>query len=165
VIARVREIDWAEWTPTDVATLLFVVRGGEVLLIHKKRGLGAGKINAPGGRLEPGEHPLDAAIREVREEVCVTPLGADERGELSFQFTDGYGLHVHVFLACDLAGEPRETAEAIPFWAPLDRIPYEQMWADDAIWLPLLLAGNRFGGRFVFEGDVMLGHDVWTAAQ
>ncbi|MEM9057182.1 MAG: NUDIX domain-containing protein, partial [Pseudomonadota bacterium] len=60
-------IDWAAWTPKDIATLLFVVRGGEVLLIHKKRGLGAGKINGPGGRVEPGETVQECAVREVRE--------------------------------------------------------------------------------------------------
>ena len=69
----VSAIDWESWQPKDVATLLFIVRGDEVLLIRKKRGLGAGKINAPGGRLEPGEAPLAAAIREVQEEILVTP--------------------------------------------------------------------------------------------
>lgn len=154
-------IDWERWAPHDVATLLFVVRGAQVLLIRKKRGLGAGKINAPGGRLEAGEAPLAAAIREVREEVCVTPLGVSERGELSFQFVDGYALHCHVFVATDCEGIPRETPEAEPIWTPLDAIPFAEMWADDALWLPLLLAGERFAGRFVFEGDRMIDHLLW----
>ena len=47
--------DWSTWQPHERANLCFVVRGEEVLLIHKKRGLGAGKINGPGGRIEPGE--------------------------------------------------------------------------------------------------------------
>ena len=51
----VAEIDWSAWKPVDVATLCFVVRDGEILLIRKKRGLGAGKINGPGGRVEPGD--------------------------------------------------------------------------------------------------------------
>src|SRR5690606_39061541 len=57
------------WTPRDRATLLFVRRGHQILLIRKKRGLGAGKINAPGGRIEPGETPEQAARRELLEEV------------------------------------------------------------------------------------------------
>ena len=39
-------ISWADWTPTVRATLLFVWRDDALLLIRKKRGLGAGKINA-----------------------------------------------------------------------------------------------------------------------
>jgi len=62
----VRDIDWASWTPTERATLLFVLRDGQILLIHKKTGLGAGKINGPGGRIEPGESAQEGAIREVR---------------------------------------------------------------------------------------------------
>ncbi len=62
--------DWSTWTPTEEATLLFAFDGGgRVLLIHKKRGLGKGKINGPGGRLEAGETPVQAAVRETREEV------------------------------------------------------------------------------------------------
>jgi len=151
-------IDWSTWTPTDVATLVFVVRGGQVLLIRKKRGLGAGKINGPGGRLDPGETPLACAVREMQEELDATPIDPRPMGELSFQFVDGYGIHVHAFRANDCAGSPRETAEATPLWAPLEAIPYAEMWADDALWLPWLLEERRFRGWFLFDGDTMLGH-------
>ena len=63
----VKNIDWDGWQPQDIATLTFVFDGSEVLLIEKKRGLGAGKVNAPGGRLEPGESITECAVREVRE--------------------------------------------------------------------------------------------------
>lgn len=158
----VEDIDWSKWVPRDVATLLFVVRAGSVLLIRKKRGLGAGKINAPGGRLEANEVPLDAAVREVQEELCVTPVAPRHRGELRFEFVrgdlDGYRLHAHVFVADDCVGEPKETEEAIPLWTRLDAIPYDEMWRDDALWVPRMLSGYRFEGRFVFEGDAMLDH-------
>ena len=50
---RLQDIAWEHWVPQQRATLLFVLRDGQALLIHKKRGLGAGKINGPGGRLMP----------------------------------------------------------------------------------------------------------------
>lgn len=154
----VAAIDWETWTPTDPATLLFVVEGARVLLIRKKRGLGAGKVNAPGGRIEPGETALDAAVREVEEEVGVVALSPREGGVLRFQFVDGYAIHVVVFRADAHRGEARETDEAIPLWTPLDHIPWPEMWADDRLWVPHLLAGRRFDGRFVFDGDAMLDH-------
>jgi 8-oxo-dGTP diphosphatase len=153
---RVSEIDWEAWAPTERATLLFILRDGMILLIHKKTGLGAGKINGPGGRIEPGETARQGAIREVREELCVTPTGVREAGELSFQFMDGYGLHGTVFTATGFTGEPAETREAAPIWTPVDRIPYERMWADDVMWLPLLLRGIGFRGYFIFDHDLML---------
>lgn len=157
---RVRDVDWRSWAPADLATLLFVIENGRILLIRKKRGLGAGKINGPGGRLEPGETPLAAAVREVEEEVGVVPTGIRPGGELSFQFIDGYSIHVHVFSAGGFEGELRETAEARPLWASVERIPYPEMWSDDALWLPLLLRGQGFAGRFLFDGDDMLDHEL-----
>ena len=154
------DIHWPTWKAVDEATLLFVIQGGQVLLIRKQRGLGAGKINGPGGRIHAGETPLEAAIREVQEEVSVTPHDIVECGELSFQFVDGYSIHVYVFRASGCEGEPEETEEAAPIWAPIERIPYPEMWEDDELWLPLLLRGTRFSGRFLFDGDAMLDHQL-----
>jgi len=154
--------DWSTWQPRERANLCFIVRGGEVLLIHKKRGLGAGKINGPGGRLEPGETAHEAAIREVQEELGVTPHDPQLLGELFFQFADGYALHCAVFRAEGCAGEPVETEEAVPLWVRQDEIPFDRMWADDRYWLPGLLAGRAFRGYFEFEHDRMLSHRmIW----
>jgi 8-oxo-dGTP diphosphatase len=154
------EIDWAVWQPKERATLLFVIRNGHILLIRKKRGLGAGKINGPGGRLEPGETPIEGAVRETREELGIDALSPVLRGELHFQFLDGYSLLCSVFTAPDCAGEAIETDEAVPLWTPVGDIPYHEMWEDDARWLPGMLEGRSFRGFFVFEEDKMLSHDV-----
>lgn len=154
----VSDVDWPCWRPTEEAVLLFVIQKGQALLIHKKRGLGAGKINAPGGRLEPGETPEEAAVRETREEVGVTVIAPRRRGRLRFQFVDGYALDCHV-LSCDRCeGEPYETDEAVPMWTPLDAFPFDRMWADDRLWIPLMFAGRRFSGRFIFDGDRIVDH-------
>ena len=162
--SRVTEIDWGAWTPHDTATLLFVLDGERVLLIRKKRGLGAGKINAPGGRLEPSETALAAAVREVEEEVCVTPFEIEARGTLKFEFVDGYRLEAHVFVARGYRGEPAETDEAIPLWFSQRELPFQEMWADDALWLPLVLRGEIVTGRFIFDGDAMLDHELTSRA-
>lgn len=153
-------MDWTTWTPRERANLCFIVQDDRVLLIHKKRGLGAGKVNGPGGKLEPGESALEAAIRETEEEIGVTPHELEERGVLHFQFLDGYSLHCTVFVARSFTGEPIETDEATPFWVPIDAVPYEAMWADDRHWLPFVLAGNRFEGWFEFDGETMLSREV-----
>jgi len=153
---RLSDIDWQRWQPVDRATLVFVLRDGQLLLIHKKRGLGAGKINGPGGRIEPGESPEACAVRELMEELRITPLGLEELGQHAFQFADGYSIFVHVYRASDLRGTPSETEEALPLWVRVEEIPYERMWEDDRLWLPLLLEGRRFEGRFLFDGDRML---------
>ena len=154
------EIDWTTWQPKEFATLLFIVREERILLIRKKRGLGAGKINGPGGRIEPGETSLEAAVRETREELGIEALCPKLRGELHFQFVEGYSLHCSVFVSADFLGEPVETSEAVPLWTPLNAIPYEEMWADDVWWLPQVLAGEKVRGFFHFEREILLGYRV-----
>ena len=107
------ETDWENWEPNMRATLVFVLRGKEVLLIHKKRGLGAGKINGPGGKIEPDETSMQAAIREVEEELKITPTDLEEVGVLHFQFVDGLAIYCVVFTAAGFQGTPEETGEAI----------------------------------------------------
>ena len=155
---RASDIRSEEWKPVEEAVLCFVRDRDtrQVLLIHKKTGLGAGLINAPGGRIEPGETPLEAAVRETREEVNILVDDLRRRGELSFQFLNGHSIRGYVFEARRWSGEPEQTPEADPFWCDENAVPYDKMWSDDSWWLPHMLAGRRFSGCFVFDGETML---------
>lgn len=144
----------------QLVTLCFVVRNGQILLIRKKRGIGAGKINGPGGKVDPGETPLAAAIRETEEEVGVTPLRPQLCGDLRFRFRDGLRLRCLIYLADDCVGEPRETPEAIPRWFSTGELPYAEMWEDDQHWLPLLLAGRHFRGTVEVDGEHTVGQQI-----
>lgn len=155
------QVDWANWLPTVRATLMFIHEGDQVLLIRKKRGFGKGKINGPGGKLDPDETELECAIRETREELGLTAHNPVKRGELWFQFYDGMAMHVAVFHARSCEGLCIETEEALPLWTPVNAIPFHEMWADDQHWLHRMLTGEEnFLGKFVFDGDAMLQWDV-----
>ena len=130
--------------------------------MRKKRGLGSGKVNGPGGKIEPFETSLEAAVRETQEEIGVTPHSLEKRGELSFVFTDGYSLHCTIFVAHQYSGELAETAEALPFWISVDRIPYDEMWEDDRHWLPTVLSGRSVYGRFIFDRDRMVDYLLYS---
>lgn len=155
--------DWKSWKAEIHATLMFVVQDGQILLIEKKRGHGQGKINGPGGKIDPGESPLECAIRETQEELCISVKKPRKVAELWFEMSDYSNLLCHVFLAHEYEGEPTETDEAVPRWCALDRIPYERMWEDDRHWLPLVLKGETVLGKFSFEGDRMLSMQIENA--
>jgi 8-oxo-dGTP diphosphatase len=144
------DMNWQTWAQEIDATLMFVVKEGQVLLIEKLTGIGKGKVNGPGGKLEPNETPLEAVIRECQEELHITVKNPEKVGELWFVMSDSPDIHCHVYTAEDFEGEPTATLEAIPFWSKIEEIPYHRMWADDVYWLPQLLAGQKFNGRFIF---------------
>ena len=144
----------------QLATLCYILHDGQLLLIRKKRGIGAGKINGPGGKVDPGEAPLAAAIREVQDEIGVTPLDPSLHGELRFHFSDGLVLHCMIYLAHHFDGVPSESEEAVPLWFPVDALPYDEMWEDDRHWLPLLLAKRFFTGTVEVDGSTVTSHCV-----
>jgi 8-oxo-dGTP diphosphatase len=49
-------------------TLIFLTRGEQVLMLHRRNPPNQGLWNGIGGRIEAGETPLACALREVREE-------------------------------------------------------------------------------------------------
>ena len=148
------------------ATLCYLLRpeDEEVLLIRKKRGLGEGKFVGPGGKVEDGETPRECVVREVEEEIDVTPREPEKVGEFRFVFGADPEMFVHVFRAEEFAGVPQESEEADPEWFDYDAVPYDEMWEDDRYWMPHLFAGETFSGEFVFDsdGDELLEWDVET---
>lgn len=151
---------WDEWQPEIRATLMFIVRDGQVLLIDKLTGIGQGKVNGPGGKIDPNETAEEAIIRECQEELHITPLDPVKMGELCFAMSDIPDIHCHVFIAEEFTGEPKPTVEANPFWEKIIDIPYDKMWEDDQYWLPQMLEGQQFFAQFDFTGEAIDWMDV-----
>jgi 8-oxo-dGTP diphosphatase len=125
------------------------------LLIHKKTGLGRGKVNAPGGKLEADETFEMCARREVEEELNICVGALTHVAELRFLMSDYEDILCHAFFTDEFEGVPIETREADPIWVPIHQIPWSQMWADDVYWIPRVLIGERLLGAFSFVGEVM----------
>lgn len=153
---KVEDVPWGSWEPSERCVLTYVMDGDNVLLILKKRGLGDGYYNAPGGHIELEETSTEAAIRETKEETGLTVSDLKERGTLRFQFKDGMKMVCYVFTTSVWEGDLKECDEAKPFWADKNNLDYDMMWKDDKLWLPLLLDGKEFEGWFVFDDREML---------
>jgi len=157
---KVEDIDWELWEPTDRCVITYVEKEGKLLFIEKKRGLGNGYFNAPGGHIEEAETAVEAAIRETKEETGLDIQTPEYRGKLFFQFKEGIRELGYVYFAYGAEGELAECDEARPFWIDKDKIPYENMWEDDKLWLPGALKGKKFEAYFIFDDRKMVDSKV-----
>lgn len=114
------------------------------MLAMKKRGHGVGKWNGVGGKAEAGETIEQAAIREAREEIGLTPRRLKKAAKITFTFPaeQNFDQECTVFLCDAWDGELAETEEMKPQWFDLQHVPYAGMWGSDARWLPKVLEGK-----------------------
>jgi 8-oxo-dGTP pyrophosphatase MutT (NUDIX family) len=115
----------------------------------------AGQVAFPGGRVDPGEDAVAAALREAHEEVLLSPDEVEVVGTIErYRTVTGYVVTPVIgAVPADLALEPHEHEVADWFEAPLDflldpanhnrasalfqgqtRHYYEIVWNDRRIW-------------------------------
>lgn len=148
--------------PLTATCLCLLIRvaddgGRQVLLGHKKTGLGSGKIVGLGGHVEDSESPAEAAAREVKEEsgIHVTPAALHQVAHVTFLFPvcPRWDMTVSVFTSADWSGEAAESAEIRPEWFAVTDLPLTRMWDDARSWLPRILGGERLSATFTYAAD------------
>jgi 8-oxo-dGTP diphosphatase len=109
-----------------ISSLALILRDGRLLLI--KRGVEPHKGHwcPPGGVIEEGESPEEAAIREVREE---TGLDISVRAKLGEVLGPITGRYLGVFLCAVEGGtlEPSPPEVSDARWFPFEELPRLQI--------------------------------------
>jgi 8-oxo-dGTP pyrophosphatase MutT (NUDIX family) len=142
---------------SNITNLCYLIRGDEVLLIMKKRGLGVGKWNGPGGKVQGDETIEQATTREVEEETGYLATALDSVGFIEFIWPpekEKYNQRCHIYLCHKFSGELKETEECLPQWFKINQIPLDQMWPADRCWFPEVLAGKSVKKRFFYNNNI-----------
>jgi 8-oxo-dGTP diphosphatase len=128
-------------TQPPVSTAI-IVDGGRVLMIRRRQREGKLLWAFPGGGIEAGESPEQAAVREVAEEVELEVKSVRVLGDRVHPNT---GVHM-TYVACEPIsgeagiGDPDEIAEVawithseIPGYVPYGLFPRVQEYLDEAL--------------------------------
>lgn len=130
---------------------------GKILLGRKRRGMGNGKWNGFGGKIEPGETMRQCAARELYEECGLRSSEEDLElvADLYFEQPSApeWSHAGIVYFAKKWIGVPVLSEEMEPRWFDPSEFPYDEMWMADKVWLPLVLAGKKIRGVIYFAED------------
>ncbi len=134
-----------------VGNLCIIEDNGRILLKRATRGVSKGKWNFPGGKIDDGETSEQSTAREVLEETGLAIDGLDSLGRLEFYDGTEPFFFVDVYRAQGFSGTLRETEEGPLQWYDRDALPFDRMWDDDKLWVPMVLSGKRIRGEFHFN--------------
>jgi 8-oxo-dGTP diphosphatase len=148
------------------AVLLYAFHENKLLMIHSK------KWNGLGGKIELGETPIEAAVREFHEEAhCQTTTAQwTWTGQLyfpNFKAQKKEDWWVSVF-ACNLNAEqvtkiPVDDPthrEGLLNWVSEDKVLTRELWDGDRHFLPFVFARRPFQGTFFYENGSCVRYEI-----
>lgn len=106
------------------AVRCFLVQDEKVVCIKYKTGE-IGYLDIPGGKIEEGETPEEASIREVYEETGMKVSDLVKVGDVIVEYPDRI-FNFKVFLATSFSGIPKEQEENEAFFISIKDLEQEE---------------------------------------
>jgi 8-oxo-dGTP diphosphatase len=118
-----------------------IERDGHVLIAQRKRtGQHPLKWEFPGGKVEPGEAPEAALVRELEEELGIRAQVSDEIARYEYRYAGRTPILLLIYRVAEFSGEPRNLDFEQIVWAPRERLRDYDFLEGDAEFL------NRYCG-------------------
>ena len=101
-----------------------IQRDGRILVGQRRRGdRHALKWEFPGGKVEFGESPQEALVRELREELQIEASIGSELARYEHEYPNGSRVHLLFFAVREYRGEPLARVFEQIRWAELETLP------------------------------------------
>ena len=101
-----------------------IERRGRILIGQRRReDRHALKWEFPGGKVEPGEAPREALVRELFEELEIRAVAGREITRYGYRYTSKPAFELIFFRVTEFEGEPRNLAFEQIEWVERSRLP------------------------------------------
>ena len=135
--------------------LIYIEQNDKYLLIHKqKKDMNYNKYMGVGGKIETGESPLEAAIREAFEETGLV-IQTIFKGNIYFHSKD-YKEHMILYKALEFKGELKNSEEGKLTWVEKDKLRQLPMWEGDYYFLEKLDQEEPFQMHLYYDKDKLI---------
>lgn len=142
--------------------LCYLERDEQYLMLYrnkKKQDINAGKWIGVGGKIEQGETPTKALLREVREETGLTLTAYRFRGVVDFCSDIAQPETMYLFTATAWEGALTSCDEGELRWIPKAELQNYPLWEGDALFLEKLAQDTPpFRLRLCYRGDHLINH-------
>jgi 8-oxo-dGTP diphosphatase len=99
-------------------------KGGKILIGQRRVGdRHALKWEFPGGKVEFGESPQQALVRELTEELQIDSKIGSELARYEHDYPSGSRVHLLFFAVAEYTGEPKARVFEAIRWVPLADLP------------------------------------------
>ena len=104
------------------AVRCFLVKESKVVVIKYKSGnIKEGYYDIPGGKIEKGETPEEAAIREMKEETAIKVKKLKSKGKMIIEYPKRI-FNLTIFFSDEYEGEPQEFEENTSEWIDIEEL-------------------------------------------
>ncbi len=139
-------------------TQIFALDAGRVLMMRRRKGPNKGLWLGPGGRMQFGEAPAEAARREFMEETGLEPRELLFRGLVTLSFPHLSRMSLQFLYACNqFEGKltKRGDGEGRMRWKHLHNVYELDMPPANQRWMPHIINLNSpiYQARYTFDED------------
>ena len=147
------------------AVICYIKQDNKTLMLYrnkKENDYHRGKWNGVGGKLEQGETPQEAVIREVKEETNLIVKNPFLKGMITFPlFSNNEDWYVYLFEAYKFTGNiTKNCKEGELFWVNNNEIKDLSMWEGDAYFLKWMESNSFFSGKIIYKNGVYIENKV-----